>query len=89
MRDLKIKDMFEKYNVLGTDILSIFMIIAHRQFKFFFYNTCITCLIRTKPHMPGHVAQSETPLATDGCPAADSGVASWILAQSHTFVGSD
>ena len=38
---------------------------------------------------PGHVAQSETCLATDACLTAVPGVASSILAQSHTFVEID
>ena len=40
--------------------------------------------------MPGRVAQSVTRLATTGaCLTADTGVASSILAQSHTFVEID
>ena len=35
---------------------------------------------------PGRVAQSVTCLATDACLTADPGVASSILARSHTFV---
>ena len=38
---------------------------------------------------PGHVAQSVTRLATDVCLTADPGMASSILALSHTFVGTD
>ena len=40
-------------------------------------------------YLPGHVAQSVTCLATDASLAADPGVASSILAQSHTFVEID
>ena len=39
--------------------------------------------------MPGRVAQSVTCLATDACPTAGPGVASSILAGSHTFVEID
>ena len=39
--------------------------------------------------VPGRVAQSVTCLATDASLAADSGVASSIPAQSHTFVEID
>ena len=39
--------------------------------------------------MPGCVAQSVTCLATDACLTADPGVASLILARSHTFVEID
>ena len=35
--------------------------------------------------MPGHLAQSLMCLATDACLTADLGVASLILARSHTF----
>ena len=38
---------------------------------------------------PGRVAQSVTCLATDACLTADPGVASSILARSHTFVEID
>ena len=38
---------------------------------------------------PGHVAQSVTCLATDASLTADLGVASSILARSHTFVEID
>ena len=38
---------------------------------------------------PGHVVQSVTCLATDVCLTADPGVASSILARSHTFVEID
>ena len=37
-------------------------------------------------NLPGHVVQSVTCLTADMCLAAESGVASLILAQSHTFV---
>ena len=37
----------------------------------------------------GRVVQSVTCLATDASLTADPGVASWILAQSHTFVEID
>ena len=37
----------------------------------------------------GHVAQSVTCLAVDTCLTADPGVASWILARSHTLVEID
>ena len=39
--------------------------------------------------LPGHVAQSVTCLATDGCLTADPGVASSIQARYHTFVEID
>ena len=39
--------------------------------------------------LPGRVAQSLTCLATDACLTADPGVASSILARSHTFVEID
>ena len=39
--------------------------------------------------IPGRVAQSVTCLATDACLTADPGVASSILARSHTFVEID
>ena len=39
--------------------------------------------------VPGRVAQSVTCLATDACLTAILGVASWILARSHTFVEID
>ena len=39
--------------------------------------------------IPGCVAQSVTCLATDACLTADPGVASSILARSHTFVEID
>ena len=39
--------------------------------------------------MPGRVVQSVTCLATDACLTADSGVASSIPVQSHTFVEID
>ena len=38
---------------------------------------------------PGRVGQSVTCLATDACLIADPGVASLILAQSHSFVEVD
>ena len=38
---------------------------------------------------PGCIAQSVTCLATDASLTADSVVASWILAQSHTFMKID
>ena len=37
----------------------------------------------------GHVVQSVTCLTTDACLTADPGVASSILAQSHTFMEID
>ena len=37
----------------------------------------------------GRIAQLVTCLATDACLSADPGVASWIPAQSHTFVEID
>ena len=40
-------------------------------------------------HLPGRVAQSVTCLATDARLTAGPGVASSILAQSHTFVEID
>ena len=40
-------------------------------------------------YVPGHVAQSVTCLATDASLTADPGVASSILARSHTFVEID
>ena len=40
-------------------------------------------------HVPGRVAQSVTCLATDASLIADLGVASSILARSHTFVKID
>ena len=43
----------------------------------------------TKCIQPGRVAQSVTCLATDTCLAAIPGVASSILARSHTFVEID
>ena len=39
--------------------------------------------------LPGRVAQSVTCLATDACLTTDPGVASLILARSHTFVEID
>ena len=39
--------------------------------------------------LPGRVAQSITYLATDACLTADQGVASLILAWSHTFMEID
>ena len=39
--------------------------------------------------LPGRVAQSVTCLATDACLTADPGVASSILAWSHTFMEID
>ena len=39
--------------------------------------------------IPGLIAQSVTCLATDACLTADSGVASLILARSHTFMEID
>ena len=39
--------------------------------------------------IPGRVAQSVTCLATDACLTADPGVASSILARSHTFAEID
>ena len=39
--------------------------------------------------IPGRVAQSVTCLATDECLTANPGVASSILARSHTFVEID
>ena len=39
--------------------------------------------------IPGRIAQSVTCLATDACLTADPGVASSILAWSHTFVEVD
>ena len=39
--------------------------------------------------LPGRVAQSVTCLATDASLTADSGVASSILARSHTFLDID
>ena len=44
---------------------------------------------RIKSTKPGRVAQSVTCLATDASLTADSGVASSILARSHTFVEID
>ena len=41
------------------------------------------------PSLPGRVAQSVTCLATDTSLSANSGVASSITAQSHTFVEID
>ena len=43
----------------------------------------------SKSDSPGHVAQSVTCLATDASQTADPGVASSILARSHTFVEID
>ena len=42
-----------------------------------------------KIFLPGRVAQSVTCLATDACLTADPGVASSILARSHTFLEID
>ena len=42
-----------------------------------------------KFRIPGSIAQSVTCLATDACLTADPGVASLILARSHTFVEID
>ena len=39
--------------------------------------------------LPSHVALSITCLATDACLTADPGVASSILARSHTFIEID
>ena len=39
--------------------------------------------------MTGHIGQSVTCLATDGCLTADPGVASSIQARAHTFVEND
>ena len=48
------------------------------------------CLFMShKREVPGRVARSVTCLATDACLTADPGVASSILAQSHTFVEID
>ena len=50
-------------------------------------------LIRQKDqsnqNQPGRVAQSVTCLTTDACLTADKGVASLILAQSHTYLEFD
>ena len=51
-----------------------------------------TCIERLRLHMlhePGRVAQSASCLATDARLTADPGVASSILARSHTFVEID
>ena len=45
--------------------------------------------VTTMPLLPGRIAQSVTRLATDASLTADPGVASWIPAQSHTFVEID
>ena len=42
-----------------------------------------------KEHLPGHIAQSLTYLATDACLTADPGVVSSIPVWSHTFVEID
>ena len=47
------------------------------------------CTICTYIPRPGRVAQSVTCLATDACLTAYPGVASSILARSHTFVEID
>ena len=44
---------------------------------------------RLHTNLPGRIAQSATCLATDACLTADPGVASSILARSHTFVEID
>ena len=46
-------------------------------------------LDQTIPRVPGHIAQSVTCLATDANLTADPGVASLILARSHTFMEVD
>ena len=43
----------------------------------------------TKELLPGHLVQSQTCLATDVSLNADPGVASLILARSHTFMEID
>ena len=43
----------------------------------------------SQEHLPGPLAQPVTCLATDVNLTADPGVASWIQAQSHTFVEID
>ena len=44
---------------------------------------------RLHKNLPGRIAQSVMCLATDACLTADPGVASSILARSHTFVEID
>ena len=48
-----------------------------------------TCIFFLFFFTPGHVAQSVACLATDASLTADPGVASSILARSHTFVEID
>ena len=43
----------------------------------------------TMPLVPAGIAQSVTCLTTDACLTADPGVASLILARSHTFLEND
>ena len=49
----------------------------------------VNCSVTRRKFLPGRVAQSVTCLATDACLTADPGVASSILARSHTFVEID
>ena len=58
----------------------------------FSYNSFVKLLLYNMIHystVPGCVAQSVRCLATDVCLTADPGVASSILARSHTFVEID
>ena len=50
---------------------------------------CSQCIKASQISSTGNIAQSVTCLATDATLTADPGVASSILAQSHTFVEID
>ena len=59
---------------------------------FLHHVTCILQLIivvKLHSHTPGRLAQSVKRLATDASLTADPGVASLILARSHTFLETD
>ena len=53
------------------------------------FDTSIKIMRKHSLNIQGHVAQSVTCLAADTCLTADPGVASSILARSHTFVEID
>ena len=63
--------------------------LTHISLASFLWDIGKQCRPRSDAAKPGRVAQSVTCLATDACLTAIQGVASSILARSHTFMEID